>query len=88
MVGVALSIQFHGQHDITESWRFLRPDIDLGTSVLQRDGAFCVCFQQVIAHGIGHLAVSGYSVFIELYFYVCLLAGLVQPVGMVGYGYP
>ena len=88
VVAVGLGAHLGLQPQVAESRCLARSDVDIGPSVFQRHLSLVVAFHHVVGHLVFHLRVAGYAVLIELHFDGCLLARIVEPVGMVGNRHP
>ena len=88
MMLIGLSVETDREFHVAESRRFLRSHIDDGTSVLQLHASMLVGLEHVVAYGIFQFAITGNAILAETHLHLGILAGLIEPVGMVGHSEP
>ena len=88
MVGVSGIIDSGCQSQVAEARCLARSHVDDGSAVSEFHLSALVAFEQIRSDTVFHFHIAGDAVFVELYFYLCLLSGLIQPIGVVGNGYP
>ena len=86
---IRFTIHNSNQTTVTESRIFHRSDINDRTSVFQLHGASFICWHHIAPEFIFHFhPILRNTIFIKLNFYLSLFSRFIQPVSMIGYGYP